>query len=187
MIGEGAFAYCDSLTEVYIPASVKTVNKNTFYFCKGLKTVTFAEKSQLEEISSFMFTDCNNLEKVNIPASVKILGSYAFIYCRRLKEVSIAANSQLQTIKGRVFSENNELPTITIPSGVTSIGNAAFDLSSALRLGDITMKYSSYDKDYIKAICIREKSNGVVGLLVSISDKTHRGMYVDEFEMTPPR
>jgi len=44
------------------------------------------------------------------------------------------------------------------------------EVSSVFRLGDITLEYSNFDKAYLKAICIQEKSNGVAGLLISFTE-----------------
>jgi hypothetical protein len=40
-IGEKAFCYCKSLTEITIPISVKKIKKESFAWCKKLKDVNY--------------------------------------------------------------------------------------------------------------------------------------------------
>ena len=71
-IGEWAF-YETGLTEVHIPASVRTIGERAFEYCENLQRVTFAEGSQLREIGEWAFRE-TGIAEVQIPASVQIIG-----------------------------------------------------------------------------------------------------------------
>ncbi len=77
-IGWGAFGYCSSLTEITIPASVKTLDKYAFYY-SGLKTVEFAENSELGAINAYAFWNVASLESFFVPDKVLYIGENAFL------------------------------------------------------------------------------------------------------------
>ena len=58
-----------------------------FYYCYGLRSVTFGENSQLTSIGDGAFNWCESLESITIPASVTSIGEWAFVECYRLVEV----------------------------------------------------------------------------------------------------
>ena len=73
-IGELAFHRCHSLGSVVLPDSVKTLEKGTFLFCDSLKSIqafgvkklemqTFANDTQLTDISLNSEIDCSNFKK----------------------------------------------------------------------------------------------------------------------------
>lgn len=64
-----SYAFEESnITEIHIPASVKTIEHHAFINCKRLKSVEFSEG--LELICSDAFFGCSNLKKVELPKSV---------------------------------------------------------------------------------------------------------------------
>ncbi len=113
-------------TTFEIPASVTTIGDYAFRYCNNLKTVTFAEDSQLQTIGSNTFCDCDALEEITIPEGVTTIGEEAFYSCNNLKTVTFAEGSQLQTIGNYAFCYCNSLTGITIPASVTTIGYGAF-------------------------------------------------------------
>ena len=71
-IGEDAFRYCDKLSNITLPASIVTIDKNAFTSCSSLAAVTFAEDSQLKEISYQSFGACG-LSSITLPAKVTVV------------------------------------------------------------------------------------------------------------------
>lgn len=65
-LGEGVFFDCDALTEVVIPANVKSVGKGAFIYCDGLTKVTF--KSAETELGEEVFAGSENVT-VEIPTA----------------------------------------------------------------------------------------------------------------------
>lgn len=75
-IADSAFHYCDKLTSVTVPGSVKSIGYFSFAGCYALESVTLNEG--LEVISQEAFYDCRVLIEISIPAGVKTIGEEAF-------------------------------------------------------------------------------------------------------------
>lgn len=79
-ISEGAFLFCDEITEVEIPSTVKTIGKNAFSYCRNLTKVVLNEG--LERIDAGAFMYCRNLEELVIPSTVKSIDADAFFFLK---------------------------------------------------------------------------------------------------------
>ena len=121
----------NSATSFEVPASVTTIASYAFYSCSNLKTITFAEGSQLQTISDYSFYNCY-FNKITIPEGVRSIDEYAFYSFYNLTEVTFSEGSQLQTIGDNAFYYCSSLKEITIPASVTSIGEYAFYYCSSL-------------------------------------------------------
>ncbi len=97
-IGSSAFSACSSLTEITIPAAVTTIGDRAFafkdpygshYYETSLKTVTFAEGSQISFIGEHAFNSCTKLESISIPSSIYEIRSSAFVNCTSLKSIEL--------------------------------------------------------------------------------------------------
>ena len=130
-IGKAAFYDCSNLTSIEIPNSIKEIvgadnyYEGAFSTCPNLKTVTFAENSQLAHIGSCAFYGCSNLTSINIPNNVTRIEGAAFTKCAKLKSVTFEEDSKLAFIQG--FSYNTSLTSIEIPASVTELGANAFN------------------------------------------------------------
>lgn len=102
-----SFYMCKKMRSVKIPSGVVSIKERAFGGCDNLKTVTFAEDSQLETIEGGAFSYDYNLSSINIPKGVKTIGDSALAYCYGLN-------------------------TITIPENVASIGAAGFSTCKGL-------------------------------------------------------
>ena len=71
-IDADAFRYNETLTEVVIPGSVKSIGESAFYWCVALTNVEFSEG--LESIGENAFSGCSSLKAMEIPDSVTELG-----------------------------------------------------------------------------------------------------------------
>jgi len=131
-IANEAFSQRD-VRSVVIPASVTEIGNAAFYCCTNLKSVTFADGSELEKISSSAFSLCSSLKEIVLPASLVELDSRAFFECANLVSVSFEEGSQLKIIGGAAFEKCRNLVRIDIPEGVTAIRNGAFSNCSSLR------------------------------------------------------
>ena len=114
-IGDSAFLYCSSLTNITIPDSVTSIGDFVFWFCSSLTSVTIPDS--VTSIGGFAFGDCISLTSVTIPDSVTSIGDSAFEWC-------------------------SSLTNITIPDSVTSIGDSAFRDCSALRIHGYKNSYA---------------------------------------------
>lgn len=84
-IGAHAFEGNLNVTEITIPASVKTIGFKAFYVCEELETLTFAEGSVLETIEAYAFAGESSwyaipITEVVLPAKLASLGAFAFAY-----------------------------------------------------------------------------------------------------------
>ena len=152
-IGDSAFSYCRSLSEIVIPSSVTSIGKGAFYCCDSLSEIVIP--SSVTSIGDSAFWGCYSLSEIVIPSSVTSIGDRAFSFCSSLKYISIPKsviclngnpfaewNGKLECLspnfvfeddilfnkdKSRIISfRNQKIKSYVIPSSVTSIGNSAF-------------------------------------------------------------
>ena len=136
----GVFSDCSSLTSIEIPASVETIEKESFKGCLSLLSVMFEDGALLKTISSQAFMECKKLIAIEIPANVETIEYEAFKRCSSLATVTFEKGSQLKTIGGGsypdgyhgVFSDCSSLTSIEIPANVETIESAAFMGCSSL-------------------------------------------------------
>jgi len=128
-IGEYAFYYCDSLTEITIPGSVTTIGADAFSDCDSLEEITIS--GSVTTIGAYAFSNCDRLKEVTIGGSVTSIGACAFSSCGNLMEITISGS--VTTIGDSAFYDCNSLTEITIPGSVTSIGANAFSLCYSLK------------------------------------------------------
>eukprot|EP00588_Corethron_pennatum_P017940 CAMPEP_0194305798 /NCGR_PEP_ID=MMETSP0171-20130528/3146_1 /TAXON_ID=218684 /ORGANISM="Corethron pennatum, Strain L29A3" /LENGTH=227 /DNA_ID=CAMNT_0039057429 /DNA_START=101 /DNA_END=780 /DNA_ORIENTATION=+ len=76
VIPEDAFRYCDDLKKVLIPAKIRAIENNAFYF-SGLEVIEFAAGSELVSIGKWA-SSFTNIVTLDIPSTVTSLGERAF-------------------------------------------------------------------------------------------------------------
>jgi len=144
-IGDGAFAICDDITEVYLPETVVSIGENAFVNCNNLVYVSIPDgvhtigasafsgcgsltevkiPSSLSEIEYCTFGYCYSLTNVEIPEGVEIIGSDAFTYCSSLEYVDLPET--LCEIRDYAFSWCLALREMIIPDSVMHVGPCAF-------------------------------------------------------------
>ena len=152
VIGNGAFWWCDSLTNINIPNSVTTIGEHAFLDCKSLTNINIP--NSVTTIGDGAFEYCVSLTSITIPNSVvTIIGnpfyhwhgnlyneSKAFIYedhvlfnrnkttliAYRAKETDYTIPNSVTTIGNWAFVGCNSLTSINIPNSVTTIKVEAF-------------------------------------------------------------
>ena len=121
-IGDSAFSYCSSLTNITIPDSVTSIGDSAFSGCWDLTSITIPDS--ITTIGESAFSGCSGLTSITIPNSVTSIGAYAFSGCRSLTSITIP--DSVTSIGNSSFSNCWYLTSITIPNSVTSIGTYAF-------------------------------------------------------------
>ena len=138
-ISSRAFDY-GSITSIYIPNTITTIESRAFESCQKLKSVTFEENSQLTTIGGMAFSNAQALESITIPRSVTKIGMSAFACCYSLSSLTFEPGIQLQQLEMKVFESCTNLLSVTIPQSVTLIDMEAF--SSCLKLLSVTFEDS---------------------------------------------
>ena len=120
VIGNRAFAFCNSLTIINIPNSVITIGNSAFLDCVSLTNINIP--NSVTTIGDGTFDGCVSLTNINIPNSVTTIGNWAFGKCKSL--INIIIPNSVTTIGDSAFAWCDSLTSITIPSSVvTIIGN----------------------------------------------------------------
>ena len=134
-IGVSAFDGCTSLTSVYIPNSVTSI-EGAFYGCTSLTSVYIPNSVTSIEGA---FYGCTSLTSVYIPEGVTTIGDGAFKNCTSLTSVYIPEGVTTigSTTYEGVFENCTSLTSIYIPRSVTSIGRNAFKGCSSLTSIDL--------------------------------------------------
>ena len=148
-IGNGTFYSCKSLTNITIPASVRSIGEGAFYNTAWLNSqpdglvyagkVLYTYKGTMPSntvinnirddtivIADYAFSGRENLTSITIPESVRSIGHFAFFDCISFTGITFAEGSQLETIGSRAFYDCTSLTSITIPESVRSISHFAF-------------------------------------------------------------
>ena len=123
-IGRGAFSNCSSLTSVYIPKGVTSIDAYVFSN-SALTSIDIPES--VTSIGTYAFKDCYGLTSIDIPESVTSIGTYAFYGC---SFSSVHIPEGVTRIEDYAFWGCSSLTSINIPEGATSIGEYAFDSCS---------------------------------------------------------
>ncbi len=121
-IGDGAFYYCDHLTNVIIGNNVTTIGEDAFSGCKRLTSVTIP--NNVTTIAEDAFSGCDGLTSITIPNSVTTIGDYAFYGCSGLTSITIP--NSVTTIGIFAFQRCSGLETVVIGEGVKTINYEAF-------------------------------------------------------------
>ncbi len=131
-IGDYAFYYCESLTNVTVPDSVISIGNYSFNNCTALSNLTIGDN--VTSIGNYAYTDCGSLENLIIGNSVTSIGSYAFRGCSGLESIIVNSGNTIYDSRNDcnaiINKSTNELilgcKNTNIPNDVTSIGNYAF-------------------------------------------------------------
>ncbi|MBR3835859.1 MAG: leucine-rich repeat protein [Clostridia bacterium] len=84
-IGEYAFAYCSTLSDISIPDSVKAIDNYAFYNCSGPQDIALPDS--VKSIGSYAFYKCGNLKTFSLSVNVIDIGKAAFRYSTALEKV----------------------------------------------------------------------------------------------------
>ncbi len=126
-------------TVLYLPSSVKTIDKEAFYFANvALSSSTFSEGLESIGDNAFTFVEIasntvdgsKKYDAITLPASLRTLGEEAFSSIFTLG--SITLNEGLVSIGDRAFRNCSIASTITLPSTLTSLGEGAFSEQRSL-------------------------------------------------------
>lgn len=130
-IASGIVKNNSNIFSVVIPASVTSLQPDSFMGCMALKKITLANGG----IKKFDIEYCPSLEEINLPASVTSIGMLE--QCTMLQKINVdVKNTALKSVDGVVYSADNKtlvkypagkiVTRFTIPATVISVADYAF-------------------------------------------------------------
>lgn len=84
-ISSEAFARCDFLESVFLPASVTDIGVDCFLDCSALRSVSGMDG--VTRIRANAFSGCSSLREISLPSSLRSIGGAAFSLCSNLRSV----------------------------------------------------------------------------------------------------
>lgn len=123
-----------ALTEIVIPASVKTIEFSAFY---GTRLTSVVIPEGVEVLGPSAFQHCHQLTEVRLPRSLVKVNSNPFLFCDRLSTVMVDEDHPalaimngalvcLENMRLVWYPETGEEVDYTIPPGVRAIDAYAF-------------------------------------------------------------
>ncbi len=107
----GAYAFAKTKIEmVQINKIIEEIAQGTFYGCRELVEVYFANDSALTYIGDYAFASSEKLNEISIPDSVTKIDANAFRYCTALQEIEIPAS--VECIGEYAFSDCASLSSV---------------------------------------------------------------------------
>ena len=139
-IGDGAFQWCFSLTEITLPGSLISIGSNVFVDV-SLSQITLP--GSLISIGRGAFNYCQALTGITVPDSLTSISPGAWRNCWNLSRIEVLpGNPVYASLDGVLFDKNsNTLHTYpcgkagdvyAVPDGVAAIGELAFEDCNAL-------------------------------------------------------
>lgn len=129
-IGDGAFAECQSLSDISLPPRVTYIGNSAFRGCQSLNAINLPPN--VTHIGHEAFSYCR-IKTITLPMRLKCLDGNPFSGCSELQNVSCLSpwfrviENAIYTINGKtLISYFGKKLFISIPQGVTHIGKGAF-------------------------------------------------------------
>lgn len=147
-IGQSAFGGCQSLTQIQIPASVKSIGEFAFDNA-GLTSVTIP--GTVEHLADYAFQQNANLTDCVIEGGVRKVPYSLFANCWSLTNVTLGEG--IEEIGDYAFSGQTNIAELNLPSTLKRIGAWAFQFAALTRLtipanvtylGDGAFAYNNY-------------------------------------------
>ena len=158
-VADGAFKSNSEILSIKLPASVTTIGKNAFAWCRNLELVV---ASGLIEIGAKAFVGCDSLTDLGLGKKLKRIGSKAFAYCPSLTSAYLP--DSVYEMGNSVFEGCRNLDTVVLPSSLRIVENGTFYACTSLKHIEIPDNLKYID-EYAFAYCISLDE-------ISISKKT---------------
>lgn len=130
------FRGCSSLTTVYIPKNVKSIEDDAFIDCQSLESIEVSnENTNFISENGVLYSNSNNKKTLRnypagrksssftVPSDVSIIDSYAFNYCNNLVSIEI---NQIESIHSSAFYYCSKLSSMTYFGSHATSNSQAF-------------------------------------------------------------
>jgi putative effector of murein hydrolase LrgA (UPF0299 family) len=140
-IEQDAFWYCESLTRLFIPASVTAIAESAFTG-SGIESIEIDDGSVSFRVVNEFLVDfevrslvwvIGSPESIEIPSSIEYIPPYCCRSKTRLIHVESESNSHLLSIGEFAFAFCDSLKSVFIPSSVGVLREGCFWFCSGLR------------------------------------------------------
>lgn len=156
-IGDHSFDGCSSLLQITIPKKIKNIGFCAFRGCASLVEIVIPKG--VNAIDSSAFEDCINITGIIIPDSVKRIGKYeggilwgsVFEGCKKLADIELSA--KLKYIPDSAFRGCRSLKKVVLPNEVKEIGGFAFNGCDSLEIITIPASVKTISVDYAFGGC----------------------------------
>ncbi len=128
IIREKAFYYADKLTEIALPAGVKTIENWAFAKCFSADKILLGEG--LETIGDHAFLKCRAVKEISVPGTCKTVETSAFYQCVSAEKLTIGEG--VETLQKGAFEECSSLKSVTVPDSVQTMEPYIFYNCTAL-------------------------------------------------------
>ncbi|MBQ6116078.1 MAG: leucine-rich repeat domain-containing protein, partial [Oscillospiraceae bacterium] len=146
VIGNSAFLNMSGLEEVYIPASVTTVDVSAFRGCAALRKVEFEGGPDDLAIQTYAFMNCTALEEIVLPANLTTLNNHVFRGCTALRKVTFLGGAPAGMSSSTFY---NVTADVLYPQGESSwTASVRQNYGGTLTwIGYLGMGYCGYEDD----------------------------------------
>jgi len=114
-----SFTYNSSITSITIPSSVASIGDSAFSAATALRSVSFADGSQLTSIEESAFWGTVSLNSINIPIGVISIGEFAFNSATSLSRIYFLGSAPA-TVGDNAFTNIASSPKAYVNAGNTT-------------------------------------------------------------------
>ncbi len=150
-LGEGAFAYCHSLENIFVDSSnavykdvdgvVYSIDGTTLVeYPAGNPRSSYTAVSGITKVGAYAFYGSYKLASVILPDGVTEIEHHAFYFCEGMTSYDLS--NTLVTVGDEAFAHNTAIKTYVFPNTLVSIGKYAFSYNESLT--GLTMPDSLY-------------------------------------------
>lgn len=149
-IADKAFMWCENITAVILPESLKAIGNNAFADCRNLKSVNIVgntattDTCALDTIGEYAFLRCWELSAMDIPDTVTTLKDGAFASCIKLADIKIGTGI---TVLNFCVFDGCIFTSIDIGDNVQRIESSAFNMCENLSTVYIGKEVNYIDAD----------------------------------------
>lgn len=173
-IGDMAFSYCQSMTEVTIPEGITKIGDNAFGWCSFLESVSISDS--VKDTGANPFINCDRLKKIKVSKENKYLRSEgATLFGKEDKrlitfgissgDVDCVVPEGTLIIGKQAFSDRHYIKKIVLPNSLTAIEDQAFERCMALTDINIPLSLRSigkYSFSYCNSLPAIELNEGLL-------------------------